>query len=97
MQNADDLNRGIAHAIKDDVRLDGDRTNASEQLVARSPGMRPLRECLARPINKTKLLVSNVGRRLARYKDPNGKEILLGLGRPIDRELTLSHIGRERG
>ena len=59
--------------------------------------MRPLRECLARPIKGSKLLVSNVRRRFARYMDPNGEEIVLGLRRPIDRELTPSHIGRERG
>ena len=97
MQNTDDLDRGIPHAIKDDVRLDGDRTNASEQLIARSPGMRPPRECLARPIQGAKLLVSNVRRRFARYIVPNGEEIVLSLRRPNDRRLTPWHIGRERG
>jgi hypothetical protein len=59
--------------------------------------MWPLRERLARPIEGSKLLVGNVRRRFAGYLDPNGEEILLGLRRPIDRELTLSHIGRGRG
>jgi hypothetical protein len=59
--------------------------------------MWPLRKRLARPIQGAKLLVSNVRRRFARYKNPNGEEILRGLRRPINRELTLSHIGRERG
>ena len=59
--------------------------------------MRPLGERLARTIDGTKLLVSNVRRGLARYMDPNGEEILFGLRRPIDRELSLSHIRRGRG
>jgi hypothetical protein len=29
--------------------------------------------------------------------DPNGEDILLGLRRPTNRRLTLSHIGRGRG
>lgn len=41
--------------------------------------MRPLRECLARPIEGSKLLVGNIKRRFARHIVPNGEEILLGL------------------
>jgi hypothetical protein len=59
--------------------------------------MWPLRECLARSIDKTKLLIGNVRRRFASYINPNGEEIVFGFRRPIDRQLTPSHIGRERG
>jgi len=59
--------------------------------------MWPLGESLARPLDGTKLLVSNVRRRFARYVDPNGEEILLGLRGPNYVVLILWHIGRERG
>ena len=97
MQHTDNLDRGIPHAIKDNVPVYGDRTNAWKQLIAGSPGMRPLSECLACPIDGTKLLVSNVRRRFAGYIVPNGEEIVFGVRRPIDRELTPWHIGRGRG
>jgi hypothetical protein len=75
VQNTDDLDRGISHAIEDNVRLNGNRSNASKQLVTESPGMWPPRKCLARSIKGSKLLVSNVKRCFAGYVDPNGEKI----------------------